>query len=67
MSELTLKIEGMSCKHCVMNLKKALDSTDGVTSSAVAIGNASVVIDDSRTNRDKVVAVVENAGYKVVG
>jgi copper chaperone CopZ len=50
-----------------MNLKKALDSTDGVTSSAVAIGNASVVIDDSRTNRDKVVAVVENAGYKVVG
>ena len=67
MAELTLKIDGMSCQHCVMNLKKALESADGVTSCEVAIGSASVVIDDSRTSRDKVIAVVQNAGYKVVG
>jgi copper chaperone CopZ len=67
MAELTLKIEGMSCQHCVQNVKKALDSTDGVTSSDVAIANAAIVIDDTRTSRDKVVAAVEKAGYKVVG
>jgi len=25
MAEITLEIEGMSCKHCVMRVKKAID------------------------------------------
>ena len=66
MAEITLKIEGMSCQHCVMNVKKAVDGIDGVSSSNVAVGSATVVFDDSKTNKDAIVRAVRNAGYKVI-
>ncbi len=31
----TIKINGMSCKHCVMAVQKALSSLDGVTDVSV--------------------------------
>ena len=66
MAEITLKIEGMSCQHCVMNVKKALDSIDGVTSSTVSVGRATVVVNDAETDNDVIVKAVQDAGYKVV-
>ncbi|MEE8422998.1 MAG: heavy-metal-associated domain-containing protein [Thermodesulfobacteriota bacterium] len=35
MAEITLKIDGMSCQHCVMSVKKAIDWVEGVSSSDV--------------------------------
>ncbi|HDH05806.1 MAG TPA: copper chaperone [Nitrospirae bacterium] len=67
MSEVTLKIDGMSCGHCVMSVKKAIDGIDGVSASEVAVGNAKVVFDESKTNRDALADAVKNAGYKVTG
>jgi copper chaperone len=64
MAELTLKIDGMSCQHCVMRVKKAVDSVEGVTSSDVAIGSAKILYDDTKTNKDKIADVVRSAGYK---
>ncbi len=65
MAEITLKIEGMSCQHCVMHVKKAVDGIDGVSSSDVAVGSAKVIYDDSRTNKDAIVNAVRKAGYKI--
>jgi len=65
MAEITLKIEGMSCQHCVMHVKKAVDGIDGVSSSDVVIGSAKVIYDDSRTNKDALVRAVQKAGYKI--
>ena len=65
MAEINLKIEGMSCQHCVMHVKKAVDSIEGVSSSAVAVGSATVVYDDSKTNADAIARAVRNAGYKI--
>ena len=66
MSEISLKIDGMSCQHCVASVKKALDSMEGIRSSDVAVGAAKVVYDDLKTNREIITNVIQNAGYKVV-
>ncbi|MGD0590608.1 MAG: heavy-metal-associated domain-containing protein [Bacteroidota bacterium] len=60
-----LTIQGMSCGHCVMHVKQALESVDGLQVEEVQIGKARVWYDD-----DKIANVlsekVEEAGYKVV-
>lgn len=65
MTEITLTIEGMSCQHCVMSVKKALGNVKGVASSEVRIGSAKVIFDEAKTGRDKVIKAVQDAGYKV--
>ena len=60
-----LKIEGMSCQHCVMSVKKAVENITGVTSAEISIGNAKVTFDGSKTNRNEIAKAVEDAGYKV--
>lgn len=55
----------MSCQHCVMSVKKALERISGVSSVDVSIGNAKVTFDGSKTNRDELAKAVVDAGYKV--
>jgi copper chaperone len=66
MSEISLKIDGMSCQHCVASVKKAVDSVKGVSSSEVTVGAAQVIFDEGKTSRDSIVHAVKNAGYSVV-
>ncbi|KJR42967.1 Heavy metal transport/detoxification protein domain protein [Candidatus Magnetoovum chiemensis] len=54
----------MSCHHCVNRVKKAVDAVDGVKSSDVVIGSASADIDDAKTDKTKIAAAIEEAGYK---
>lgn len=65
MTEITLEIEGMSCQHCVMRVKKAIDGIDGISSSDVSTGSARVIYDDSKTDRDAIEKAVQDTGYKV--
>ncbi len=65
MAEISLKIEGMSCQHCIMHVKKAVDGVNGVSSSDVAIGSAKVIYDDSKADKDAIVRAVQKAGYKI--
>ncbi|MCX6120830.1 MAG: cation transporter [Ignavibacteriales bacterium] len=60
-----LTIQGMSCGHCVMHVKQALDAIDGLEVEDVQIGKARVWYEDEKVAKvltDK----VEEAGYKVV-
>jgi len=65
MAEIILNIDGMSCQHCVMSVKKALERISGVSSADVSVGNAKVTFDASKTNRDEIAKAVVDAGYKV--
>jgi copper chaperone len=67
MSETSLKIEGMSCQHCVMRVKKAIGLLPGVTEAQVDIGNAKVTYDETKLKKDDLTKAVEEAGYKVIG
>ena len=64
MAEATLKIEGMSCQHCVARVKKAIDALAGVSGSDVSVGSAAVTFDESKLKREDIKAAVEKAGYK---
>jgi len=60
-----LTIQGMSCGHCVMHVKHALDAVDGLEVEEVQIGKARVWFDDDKIA--KVLAEkVQEAGYQVV-
>lgn len=65
MAEIKVAIEGMSCQHCVMAVKKAVDGLGGVESSDVEIGLATVKFDDSALKADDVETAIVNAGYKI--
>ncbi len=67
MSEITLKIDGMSCQHCVMSVKKAIDGVEGVSKSDVNVGTATVDYDESKTSSDTISSAVTSAGYKIAG
>jgi copper chaperone len=60
-----LTIQGMSCGHCVMHVKQALDAVDGLEVEDVQVGKARVWYEDEKVAKiltDK----IEEAGYKVV-
>ena len=66
MTEIKMKIEGMSCQHCVMSVKKAVDGVQGVSSSDVSVGSATVLYDEVKTNKEVITGAVQTAGYKVI-
>jgi len=67
MSDITLKIEGMSCQHCVMRVTKAIDAVQGVSKAEVVIGQAVVSFDEKKTSKEEISAAIEKAGYKIAG
>lgn len=65
MAETKLAIEGMSCQHCVMAVKKALGGLPGVLESDVQVGSASVKYDEAKVKKEDIESKIEKAGYKV--
>ena len=63
MSTLALRIEGMTCQHCVRAVNEALAELPGVTVERVEIGKASVSMDDARVATAQVIDAVQDAGY----
>ncbi|MGK9368144.1 heavy-metal-associated domain-containing protein [Melioribacter sp. Ez-97] len=65
MQNKEFKIEGMSCQHCVMAVKKELSSL-ALESADVEIGKAKVQYDESKVTEEQIKRAIEEAGYKVV-
>ena len=65
MAEANMTIEGMSCQHCVMAVKKALGGVPGILESNVQIGSAVVKYDESKIRKEDIETKIEDAGYKV--
>lgn len=65
MTALTMKINGMSCNHCVGAVTKALTAVNGVVVDQVAIGSATVHYDETRTSPAQITLAVEDEGYAV--
>ncbi|MGB2960064.1 MAG: cation transporter [Bacteroidota bacterium] len=66
MTSEDLKIEGMSCEHCVMSVKKELEKVAGVRVESVEIGKARVQYDESRVTRQEIARAIDEAGYQLV-
>jgi copper chaperone len=63
MQHLTLKIDGMSCGHCVARVEKALAKLDGVSVRRVAIGSAEIDHDPERAPFARIREAIDDAGY----
>lgn len=66
MTTKELKIEGMSCHHCVMAVKKELSKMENVKVEDVQIGSAKVEYDESKVSEKSLADAIEEAGYKVI-
>ncbi len=60
-----LEISGMSCGHCVIHVKSALEAIEGVSQADVSLENheADVTLSAEVVDTDLVTAV-EEAGYQ---
>lgn len=65
MKSETIKIEGMSCQHCVMAVKKELSKLD-LNVKDVQIGSASIEYDENRVSKTDIDKAVEEAGFRTV-
>ncbi len=68
MKKETLKIQGMTCNHCVMRVAKALKAVPGVQDAQVDLGKAEAIVtyDEAKASRNTMGTAVVEAGYKVL-
>lgn len=65
METAVIAIDGMSCQHCVMRVKKALEGLSGITESSVEVGKATVAFDEKKVTRKEIEDAVVKAGYRI--
>jgi copper ion binding protein len=64
----TLKIEGMSCDHCVKHVTEALEGITGVTSAKVSLKNKTAEVEHTgAVSPEAMKAAVIEAGYEIAG
>lgn len=63
---VTLRVEGMTCQHCVSAVRNAVMGVPSVKSSDVDLkaGLATVVLDPSKASLEDLLEAVEEAGYE---
>ncbi len=61
-----IKIEGMSCEHCIMAVRKELSKMD-LNLIDVKIGSAEIEYDENKITAVDLTNAVNEAGYKLVG
>lgn len=66
MVEERVTINGMTCNHCVMAVKKELTKIPGLIVREVGIGSATVAFDPGKVSRAQIDAAVSEAGYAPV-
>lgn len=65
--EHTLKVEGMSCHHCVNAIEESVGQLAGVNNVAVDLKNGTVAVDYNETavNLETIKKEIEEQGYEL--
>lgn len=61
-----INIEGMSCMHCVMHVKNALNEVKGVSKVDVDLKGKFAAVEGQNISEAEIRQAVEDAGYEVV-
>jgi copper chaperone len=62
----TVKIEGMSCNHCVMAVTKALSAVEGIKDVQVDLDRGEATFEEGKPNQPHIVReAIEKAGFKL--
>jgi len=60
---IELKIEGMSCEHCVARTEKALAAVTGVNQVEVRLEPGAATVTGENVNLDDLINAVDEAGF----
>ena len=63
-ADLTLKVQGMTCQHCVASVKRAIEGIDAVEEATPDLGSGRVRVRGSHLDASALVAAVEKAGFQ---
>ncbi len=68
MNNETIKVEGMSCEHCVKAVTNAVNALPGIGSVEVDLKSGTVKVehDPSQSTLDKIKFEIEEQGYDIV-
>ncbi|MGA9187271.1 MAG: cation transporter [Methanosarcina sp.] len=61
-----MKVEGMSCGHCEIRVKKAVEAVEGVRKAEVNLQNKQVVVEykEGKANLERFKAAIRGTGYE---
>ncbi|ALC85369.1 MULTISPECIES: copper chaperone CopZ [unclassified Bacillus (in: firmicutes)] len=67
MKDITLKVHGMSCGHCVNAIEGSVGQLAGVEQVKVNLTEAQVdvVFDEVKVSLDKIKETIEDQGYEI--
>jgi len=65
MQEVTMKVEGMSCRSCVNKVEGALDSIGVEAQVNIEDGTVHVKFDETKTELSTITDVIKAKGYSV--
>jgi copper chaperone len=68
MEKSIIKVDGMSCEHCVKAITKAVSALPGIGGVAVDLKNKTVAVehDPAQSPLDKIKAEIEDQGYDII-
>lgn len=68
MERIVLKVEGMSCEHCVKAIKRCLSEFDGIGEVEVNLNEKKVNIeyDKNKVTLEEIKNIIDEEGYEVV-
>lgn len=65
MTKIKLKIDGMHCTSCAMNIDGELEDTEGVKSASTNYAKqyTEVEFDEEKVDEKKIVEIIKSVGY----
>ncbi|SFX80763.1 copper chaperone [Thermoactinomyces sp. DSM 45891] len=66
MKKEVLKVNGMSCNHCVRSIEEALKKISVQVKVDVAGKTVSVEYDETQVNLEQIQQIIEDQGYDVM-
>lgn len=65
MEQATIKVEGISCRHCVSSIEGALKAQHIQGTVNLAEGTVSVQYDPGKVSLDHIKEIIEEQGYTI--
>ncbi len=67
MEKVTLKVQGMSCSHCVNSVEGSVGELNGVSKVKVHLENGTVDVEfnDKEVSLDRIKETIDDQGYEV--
>lgn len=66
MKKIVLKIIGMHCTSCTLNIDGELEDTEGVKSASTSYAKqqTEVEFDEGKITQDKIIGIIKSLGYR---